>query len=1033
MKPHVAPSAIGDPCWSRPSVEARLAPIAQVSDSQVDWFLATHTPIQCQASTGEQVSEADLFQRLFHSGSPEQLVVIKGPPGAGKSQLINWLRLRFEDAVARNEPRTAGTGRLRTVLIRRRSGSLKDALEQLVSQLPEYERFLGDVKTAIAQISDDQARRKLSFEISVVLCGLQQKGGLPADLEHLDQIFQDIRMTEMMCRPDGTIDRNIQRLTSESDDQARESLPTFSPEDFDFRGKRRGQEVDTLMLDLLEDEEGLRVEAAKIANSVLREALANVTGIKGQTLHEVFRRIRRAMSQAGEELALFIEDVSTMSILDEELINALEPQGDTGLCRTLSVVGMTVPAYNRLQENKKDRITLALEIQGDIGRNGALADEERADQFVARYLNALRASDDDVARLAEDRREHGDVLHSACEGCGLRDACFDAFSSAKIGEVEIGLYPLARGAAFRLLEGLEVSSSSRNPRGLLRHVVLPLLESHGSKSQGRSSSFGINLKPRVPSDLAQATQTVLGGWDITRKNQLTYLAWYWAAASTVADARGALEPMLPWLGLPPFVGQPERTKPPAPSPVGPTPTKPQPATRISGTVVPAGLVAARQRLQEWFDQGKPLAKDAEYRELLLDVVRNSLDEENTRTPSFAMQELASGGKPLTTTNIYIEDMVSRSTAGSIVRFNFLRGQPSYELLYALLDFQYLGGRTWSFEGGPAQRRVLSKWLRRHRDDMLRSYNVTKVATPEVEAVAAAFLVIAYRYCRRITLPSDTAGAIEALTSWEPSEPVAIAPLARNLASDLVSRVAKMRLFLLRQLSVPQGGARSVAFIDSRVIQEAVTLYREASELPSLDRPDLQSDFPEVYRLLRSDWSRLAEALSQEHQQVVDRLGALRSIAARWDIEPEEAQDESDELTRCMRTFLQSARAVAKACAAAKHSLGNADLQARVEDLPSAKIATWLAGLPEAVAAEKAGPAGILSVDVDRLLRLHAFVLEIDKTMGQLAADLAAQMSDVTTQAEVDAERARAKEVVKRLSEYAAESTSAQEDGRAIDE
>jgi hypothetical protein len=694
---------------------------------------------------------------------------------------------------------------------------------------------------------------------------------------------------------------------------------------------------------------------------------------------------------------------------------------------------MTIPAYNRLQENKKDRITLALEIQGDIGRTGALADEESTDQFVARYLNALRVSDDDVARLSEDRRAHGDVLHSACEGCGLRDACFEAFSSVKLGEVEIGLYPLARGTAFRLLEGLEVSSSSRNPRGLLRHVVLPLLEAHGSMSQARSSSYGINVKPQVPSDLAHATQTVLGGWDITQKNQLSYLAWYWTAARSLAEARRSLDPMLQWLGLPPFIGQLERAGPSPSSPPRPSPTNPQPAPPTPGTVVPEGLVQARQRLQEWFDQGKPLAKDAEYRELLLEVIRNSLDEENTRTPSFAMQELASGGRPLTTTNIYIEDMVSRGTAGSSVRFRFARDQSSYVLLNALLDFQYLGGRSWSFEGGPAQQRILSRWLRRHRDEMLRSYSVTLVAATEVEAVAAAFLVIAYRYCRRTALPSDTAGAIEALTSWEASEPATTTPLARNLASDAVLRVPRIRTFLLRQLSVPQGGARTVAFIDSRVMQEAVTLHRAAIELPSLDQPELQSDFPEVYRLLRSDWSRLAEALSQEHQQMVERLEALRAIAARWDIEPEDAPDERDDLTRCMRTFLQSARAVAKACAAAKQSLGNADLQARVEDLPPSKIATWVGCLTAALEAERSGPAAILSVDVGQLLKLHAFALEIDKTMDQLATELASRMAEVTTASDVETERVRAKEAVQRLNACASGSVPAQENDHAIED
>jgi hypothetical protein len=736
MNPELMPSVAGDPCWSRANVEAQLSAIAQVSDAKTEWFLATHSPVQCRSTSGDLVSEAELFQQLFQSASAEQLIVIKGPPGAGKSQLINWLRLRFEDAYSRGEQRHEKAGRPRTVLIRRRSGSLKDALEQLVAQLPEHGRFLDDVKTAIAQISDEQARRKLSFEISVVLAGMQQRGELPADLQHLHQLFQDIRMSQWMCRADGTIDRNIQRLTGDSDAQAREALPLFPPEEFDPRGTRRGHDVDTLMLDLLEEEESLRVQAAEIVNSVLRESLANVTGIKGQTLHEVFRAIRRAMFEAGEELALFVEDVSTMSILDEELVNALEPQGETGLCRMLSVLGMTLPAYSRLQENKKDRITLALEIQGDLGQAGALADESQADRFVARYLNALRAGEAQTPLLAQDRREHAEIRHSACDGCQLREKCFSAFSSVDFGEVQVGLYPLSPGAAFRLLQGIDTSDSSHNPRALLRGVVLPLLEAQSSRASSRSSSFGIHLKPRVPSDFAEARNTTLGGWDTIQQHRLSYLTWYWTGQGDISAARPLLEPMLPWLALPAFTG--ESRRPPVVQKE--LPTKPgrgssPPATVRANTPAPpqsspvnpppVALEQARQRLQTWFDQKQQLTKDAEFRELLLQVVKSSLDEDNVRTPSFAMQDLASGGRPLDTANIHIEDMQTNPKVGSKARFRFKRDQATYDLLNALLDFAHLGNGSWNFPGGMTQQRIYGKWLSHHRAPMLQSYHVVE--------------------------------------------------------------------------------------------------------------------------------------------------------------------------------------------------------------------------------------------------------------------------------------------------------------------
>jgi len=1013
MKPAVMPQSIGSTCWSSADVESRLAPIAQVSDEKTDWFLATHSPIKCLDSTGEFVTEAALFDKLYHSAAPEQLVVIKGPPGAGKSQLINWLRLRYEDGLRRGESRHKGSGNLRTVLIRRRSGSLKDALEQLVSQLPEYEKFLAEVKAAITQISDDQARRKLSFEIAVVLLGRQQNGQLPDDLHNLHQLFQDIRMMETMCRPNGTIDRNIQRLTNESDSQVRENLPTFSPEDFDFRGKRRGHDVDTLMLDLLEDEEDLRLSAAQIANSVLREALANVTGIKGQTLHEVFRGIRRAMSKAGEELALFIEDVSTMSILDEELVNALEPQGDTDLCKMLSVLGMTVPAFNRLQENKKDRITLAVEIPGDLGHAGVLADEEETDRFVARYLNALRVGEDAIADLAEDRRKHGDVLRSACDDCAMRSNCFYAFSSVNVGSAEIGLYPLARGTAFRLLRGLEASTGSRNPRGLLRHIVMPLLETQGNQSQSRSSSFGMSLKPEMPSDLAQVSQKLLGGWNSIQKNQLSYLTWYWSGEKTIAHARIKIEPMLPWLGLPPLTGETYQISGSPAIEVKPARIPPStPQKTAYPSQVPPALEQARQRLQVWLDQKRTLARDAEFRELLLDVLKNSLDEENGREPSFAIRELASSAGPLKTANIQIEDMEAKPAVSSKAKFLFSRSQPTYDLLNALLDFKYLGNsKSWDFDGGITQQRVYGKWLRAHRDSTLKFFQVTDVPPAEVQRVAAAFLIIAYRFSRRVALPTDTASAVELLCSYEPTEPSVVTQAAKKMASDVSLRVQKIRMFLFRQLSVPQGSVRSLTFIDPRVLQDAVTNFRQSVDLPTIEHPSLESDFPEIYQLLHSDWTRLDDTLREEHEQLGLLLNRLREVATHWNIEADNAEDGFDSLTPRMREFLNAARAVEKACSEAKQFIGNAELQTRIKDLSPAKVSSWISCLGDAVKAEAAGPQSMLSVDLGPLLKLQGFILEVDKTMSQLESDVAAQMKDIVTQGDVQAERLRAENSV----------------------
>jgi hypothetical protein len=1002
MKPEVIPTRPGDPCWTRASVEGNLSPVAQLSGARTDWFLATHSPIQCRSTSGETYADSVLFDRFFRSAAHEQLIVIKGPPGAGKSQLINWLRLRFEDALQQGEPRPSKSTTLRTVLIRRRSGSLKDALEQLVEQLPEYRRFLANVQDAITQISDDQARRKLSFAIALALSELKEKGLLDNDLQNLREVFQDVRLIETMCREGGTIDKNIQRLISESDVQERESLPAFSQDDFDFRGKRRGQ-VDTLMLDLLEEEEPLRIKAADSVNAVLRGALASVTGIKGQTLHEVFRGIRRAMRAASEDLALFVEDVSTMSILDEELVNALEPQGDPDLCRMLSVLGMTLPAYNRLQENKKDRITEAWEVQGDFGESGSLTDAGDTDRFVARYLNALRVGDKQTSALLQGRRTEGDVAHSACEGCDQREECFQRFSSVQIGDTRIGLFPLTAGAASRLLEGLDRRDGGRNPRVLLRHVLLPLLENFEPQGGKRHGSFGINVKPAVPSDSTSVSATILGGWSATDKGRLNYLTWYWTGQQSISSGRNLLEPMLSWFGIPAFGGSPApltptplalRDRPTGASPQ-PTPPRPDPGD------VSKPLQDARDRLTGWMHQQKKLVRDADFRDLLLSVVKSSLDEENTRSPSSEVRAVATSRTPLKTSNIVIQDMDSRPSVTTKAKFIFNREQSTFDLLNALLDFKYLGRDSWSFEGGVTQQRVFAQWLRRERERLLGSLDTTTVRPAVAQRVAAAFLVIAYRFSKRTALPSDTADAVEALCSFQPAEPVTVTAAAGKLASDASTRVEKVRGFLLRHLSVPQGSASSINFIDSRVLQEAVSQYRSSVQLPEVESQTLLTDFPDVFNLLQSDWSRILVPLQEEQAELKERLGHLTSIMERWAIEAVDLKEGEDTLTASTRIFLESARKVEKSCTNAGHMLGNSDLQTKIRDLAPAKVQVLIACLGTAAKAVEGNPEGVLSLDVAPLLKLYTFIDAVHQAMLTLERSLALDNVVVITEADVE--------------------------------
>ena len=985
MRQERPPSKEGDICWNPVYAEQMLSPISQVGTYAADWFLATHSPITSNDRIGP-VEEQKLFADLFAASKQETLVVVKGDPGAGKSQLINWLKLRFDDAIGRGERSGMGDRRLRSVLIRRESGSLKDALRQLVDQLPEYQRYLSSIQAAIAGVSGETAKRRLYSEMYHSLFGAYQEA--PRHLRCLDQVFNDNGAVEWLCRPGGAIDRNIKRLTEQSDANARESLPPFTAEDFSFpRSARIGFDED--LRDRLDDDEGLREMAAERANMHLRLAIAGLTGLRGSTLNEIFREIRIEMQRQNEGLAIFVEDVSTLSVLDEELVNALQPLNDPALCPLLSVLGMTVPAYGRLPDNLKGRIDHALELSADSSLKLSEASGETTDHFVARYLNGLRAGSDQVHLLAEDVRSHGDQRRSACEECPLKVKCFEAFGFVRFGDSDVGLYPLAPGAANRLLGGLLTDTSLRTPRTLLQHVVLQLLNSMATEFRG--GTVGLSILPHSPRDLKVEEERMLAGWSLEQKARISYLMYYWTGHETFADGATRLSPMLPWFRSPGFslraleTAKKERGAPAA----GAGRDK---ASAPPDVTTPTKYDESIARLDVWFQQEHPLKNDGEYRRMLADVINKSLPVEDYRVPSQRVRRVSGS---IDASNIVIEGMIRNPAVSSKAKFIFSRSQQVYELLKDLAGFDLLGRSSWRFEGGEAARRRYGNWLAKHTGELVQSFDITKGDRNSALQVGIRFLRLAYRFALRKDLPSDTGGAVEAIISFAPSTICTLNQRANVLAESLPQRVQEVRSSILEELAVRQGEG-GLNYIDARPLIENLAAAADDLSLGEIDATTLL-DYPGIGRLPASDWSKLEEVLSEEQEALGKLVFSLDSLLRHWRLSTES-------IPQALSQYLESARAVVKACEGAGESLGNDILQAHIRDLTPALVSRHVAPIERALQVLDEKPVAVLTLDIEDVKATMTFVTQVDKAMQTLQLSLGPRLQNVVTADEVEADR-----------------------------
>jgi energy-coupling factor transporter ATP-binding protein EcfA2 len=1005
----------GDVCWSFDFADRMLSPVAQVNVELRDWFLATHSPVVVEEDAGT-ITERDLLERLFLSTRPETLVMITGSQGTGKSQLINWLKIGFDRKSERGEQSGAGDFRVRSVLVRRGAGSLKDALEQLVEQLPvQYRRHLSRIQSAISGITGEQARMRLYTEMKNSLYAVQKRVGLRGALGHLHEVFSDNGTVDWLCREGGAIDLNIKRLTDRSEAEARESLPPFRAEDFEFPRAARTNFDEDLKL-RLEDDEEIRAQCAAAANESLRLAVAGLTGLRGDTLNEIFRAIRVEMLAQREMLALFIEDVSTLSVLDAELVNAFQPQNDRSLCPLVAVLGMTEGAYKQLPDNLKERSKRVTLQQDSSFRNG-LDDSnlvsQAIDRFVARYLNAIRLEESGLAAVVDGIVATGMPGKSACMDCPLAENCFEAFGAVEFGEVKVGLFPLSAGASYRLLDGLSNTAQPRTPRALLQQVVLPLLSRVPHGFQG--GSVGLAVQPRLPRDLSEQRDQLLAGWTDEERNRLAFLLYYWTGEESLDSGAATLQPILSWLR------QREFSKGGRVNPVKVKPPIAPPGKERQSVVPPPAPTReyddAITRITAWHTQGKTLERDKDFRDLLLKLVKESLDLDNVRTPAQATRRRSG---MVDASNIEIEGMRSRPAFRSKARFVFERSGSTFELLKDLVDFEFLGRKSWDFPGGAEARQRYGEWLRANSGRLLDGYNVLICDREAALRYGTHFLILAYRFAERKSLPSDTAAAVECLMEFKPEAPItAISERARRLAEDLPQRVESVRSELVGELAVRQG-AGGINYIDPRIIIDCLGSDSEETKLGEINVVPTQGDFPKIGGLANANigWSTFGEVLGEEHVALVSALEACEQQLGHWSLSGEYLSDKVAE-------FLLGARAVVKACSASKQPTGNPELEKRIADLQPKKQQEIVAVFERAQRATNNRPVALLSLD----MRAVSDALDLVGAIHTLIRDVERQLSEVLNEAispaDVATERLRAIQALEQLIQLGSETTKAE--------
>lgn len=831
LGPSVVPEAPGLPCWPGEGVARAVSRIAQLDAARSHLFLASHTPIRNVRDdrTGAALGEEELFRSLTNRAHGEVLALVHGDPGTGKSHLIHWLKLRLDRALGSGE-----MSGVVPVLVRRRTGSLRDALEQLVEQLPaEFGVHLETVRRALDRISVETARQALAGQLRLELGPRRTDRGrdpLRGQWRDLPELVASQGFRDWLSREGGPIDLCIGRLNEASEVEERQSLEVFLPRDFrigDARYRRNNVESIEDLIDAFDDEPEACEQAAALFNEVLPDALREVTGLTGSTLREVFDRIRADLASSGRELAVFIEDVSVMSSLDREVVNAFEPQAREDLCRVIAVVGLTESGMTGLPQNLRERATHAVSVGEGIARGWQDAPDEVA-RFTARYLNTLRLTDQNVREVADRRRQGSDVSASACDRCPVREQCHRVFGAVELERgVTVGMFPFTPTAPHRLLEHLEEQAGvRRNPRGLLMHVVQPVVADHEALEQREFPSVRLPVRLPALSFWGAFEQRYCAGWNPQQRTRLQLLAQAWVRAANADAAASELQPLLAPLGLPPL----SRVAAVAP-PREKTVVRNRPDGGVSDTDASSAVNPQLQQLLDdldgWMAGGK-LERHRPARELLARMIRTSVPwDDQTRVPLAERRRVIEGYE-----FVSIDEMRAIPRQGGFT-LRFERSEETRNLLRALAHFEWAGKRSWDFPDGELYRRDVARWLRRHASRVVDALDPLE-GTARRGAVRAAvqFLALASMAHRCARLPEGADRGVDALFAEAAEErKAASGPWDRWLTAFRTSK-AKVRLFLMEELSVPQGTG-GINFIDPLPVFDALKGFDRA---PSLDLP-----------------------------------------------------------------------------------------------------------------------------------------------------------------------------------------------------
>ncbi len=691
----------------------------------LEYFMATHVPFNKLEfinsgdvdAPHEFLSEEQIYQEyIVNKANRHQMLIVRGTNGTGKSHLICWLHNRFVGDHVNYNPEKE-----RVIFLRRLGNTVRGAVRQMldegiVQDKDLQEKFLKfasaeqsqSPEEMMATIYDEYARR--------VATDSEKKVFSPAERKDIAAFLHDKRVEEYMMRSGGPVDRCYQMITAGAKTVTTDmTYAIFTVEDFDFPrtvarsiGKEAAEEVRAFyMYDLREDTTkiGKLVEYLNQFTSAIVQSCANITS---DNARDLFVNLRQSLYKEGKKLTIFIEDFTSFSIVESELITALSAENGgqyNDLCRVTSVIGITDGYYGDFRLNFKDRVTKQIRVNEQ-----SFGNEDFIFEMAARYLNAIYSTETSVKNWF-----NGGVISNSLPGAEFSpDYTWD---SVKIGDKEYTLYPFNRRSLLALYDGLKVRTPRYFLNNILRQFFFDFANDMEYKDDWRfpavSSLIETNtLQPPYASSVENTTYS-----DID-KQRLKTLFSVWGDGTTEAteeEIGGISRMFLSELGFSDFKGIESRSG----GTDGKSEQQKQPETRENQPEQPKQPKLSkkdqdfnrRQKdINAWYEKKETLQYGSDYNKWVGSFVLQGIAWQDEGYPANFVSERFRNGN-----FVDIEDSkVDTSKERAVVVLE--RTPEARTILLGLLMFDYY--KNWEFENAPYYQLFLINWLEANKQTFI---------------------------------------------------------------------------------------------------------------------------------------------------------------------------------------------------------------------------------------------------------------------------------------------------------------------------